>query len=76
MKYEDGTDVRVGDKVQLWEGCRGIVVCSMDTDEYSSDIHKREWSHLSSGVMIQTDKVGLFHYSVPDEDFQLIERGK
>ncbi len=35
MKYPDGSKVMVGDKVKLWQGCVGTVVCSMDDNEYS-----------------------------------------
>lgn len=74
MKYSNGTDVRVGDRVQLWEGCQGAVVCAMDTDEYSPDFPKKDWSYLKSGVMIKTDKAGLIHYVEADEDLRLIKR--
>jgi len=43
MKYANGDEIRVGDKVKVWEGCTGIVVASMDTDEYSTE-HPRELS--------------------------------
>ena len=74
MKYSDGSDERLGDRLQLWERCSGIAVCSMDTDEYSAEYPKKDWGHLQSGVMIQPDKAGLFHYIEPDEDLQLIRR--
>jgi hypothetical protein len=41
MKYLDGQDVRVGDKVKYGEDEGGLVVSSMDTDEYSDD-HPKE----------------------------------
>ena len=76
MKYPDGKEAKIGDKVQLWNGCYGVVICSMDTNEYSADYPKKEWQYLKSGVMIKTDKAGLIHYIESDEDLQLIERGK
>jgi hypothetical protein len=76
MKYSDGQQVKLGDKVQLWSGCHGVVVCSMDTDEYTAAFPKAEWSYLKSGVMIKTDKAGLIHYIEADEDMQLLERAK
>lgn len=74
MKYSNGTEVRIGDKVQLWEGCHGVVVCSMDTDQYSPEFSKKDWSYLRTGVMVKTDKAGLIHYVEADEDLQLIKR--
>jgi hypothetical protein len=46
MKYPDGQDVRLGDKVSLWAGARGVVVCSLDTQEYSAAYPAAEWSYL------------------------------
>jgi hypothetical protein len=76
MKYSDGKDVKIGDKVRLWSGCHGVVVCSIDADEYTADYPKKEWGYLKSGIVIKTDKSGLIHYIEADEDLQLIERAK
>ncbi|NUN24000.1 MAG: hypothetical protein HUU09_11135 [Candidatus Jettenia caeni] len=76
MKYLDGQEVKVGDKVQLWSGCYGVVVCSMDDDKYTPAYPKEEWDYLKSGVLIKTDKAGLIHYIKADEDLQLLERAK
>lgn len=74
MNYADGQDVKLGDRVLLWNGCQGFVVCSIDTHEYSADFPQEQWEYLASGVMIRTEKLGLVHYIEPDEDFQLVER--
>jgi hypothetical protein len=74
MKYSDSKEVKVGDKVKLWDGCYGIVVCSIDTDEYTADYPNEEWEYLKIGVMIDSDKAGLVHYPKPDEALELIER--
>jgi hypothetical protein len=74
MKYSDAQIVMVGDTVSLWNGCFGVVVCSIDTNEYTSSYRKEDWGHLKSGVMIKTEKAGLIHYIEPDEDLQLFHR--
>ena len=74
MKYADGQDVKLGDMVVLWGDCSGVVICSIDTDEYISDFPKEEWQYLTSGVIVRTKKSGLIHYIEPDEDFKLIGR--
>lgn len=74
MKYWDGQEIRVGDKLKVWDGCAGIVVASMDTNEYSAEHPKEQWSYLKVGVMIDTDQVGLVYYTEMDEDLELIER--
>jgi hypothetical protein len=70
MKYLDGQEVNVGDNVQLWSGCHGVVVCSMDSGGYTAAYTKEEWGYLKSGVLIKTDKAGLIHYIEADEDLQ------
>ena len=74
MKYSNGEEIRVGDKVQAWEDCTGVVVASMETDQYSVEYPKEQWAHLKVGVMIDTDKVGPVYYPEPDSDLELIER--
>ena len=74
MKYQDGMEVRTGDKVKLSEGHYGVVVFSIDTDEYSPEYPKKEWSYLKKGVMINSEQIGLVHYEEPDEDMVLVER--
>ncbi len=71
MKYANGQEVRLGDKVRLWSNCYGVVVCSMDAGDYSSAFPKQDWQYLTSGVIIKTEKAGLIHYIEPDEDFEL-----
>lgn len=74
MNYPDGAPVRLGDKVECWEGCHGVVVASMDTDEYSPDFPREEWGYLEMGVLIETDQAGLVHYDEPERDMKLVER--
>jgi len=74
MKYPDGQDVRLGDKAQLWAGTQGVVVCSLDTQEYSAAYSETEWGYLKSGVLILSDTAGLIHFVKPESTFQLIDR--
>lgn len=73
MKYCDGRDVRLGDKVKLGDD-EGIVVCSIDTGEYSEEHPESAWGYLWKGVMISFPKYGLIHYEEPEEDLQLLSR--
>jgi hypothetical protein len=74
MTYSDGTQAQVGDLVELWSGCNGTVVCSLDTDEYTPAFPKEEWAYLQSGILIKTEKAGLLHYIQADEDLKLLRR--
>jgi len=71
MRYPSGKDVRLGDKVNLWGGAQGVVVCSLDTREYSADYPESEWSYLKSGVLILSPQAGLIHYIEPEASLTL-----
>jgi len=74
MKYWDGQDIRVGDRVKFESGEGGIVVASMDTDEYSDEHPKSAWGYLKKGVMISFPTMGEIHFEEPPEDLELISR--
>lgn len=74
MKYWDGQEVKVGDRVKFESDEGGIVVASMDTDEYSDEHPKEQWGYLKKGVMISFPKMGEIHFVEPDEDLELISR--
>jgi hypothetical protein len=76
MKYPDGSEVRLGDLVELWEGNNGTVVCSIDTGEYSGEFPKEQWEYLGSGVLVLSDNAGLIHYKEPERTMRLLHRGK
>lgn len=74
MKYPDGQEVRLGDRIGLGDDREGVVVCSIDTDEYS-DAHTREqWAYLKKGVVIEFTSFGLIHYETAEDDLELIRR--
>lgn len=75
MKYENGDEVRKGDRVRLWQNRLGIVVCSIDTQEYDESWTEEDWGYLGSGVVIKTDAGDVLHYTEADEDIELLVRG-
>ncbi|MHC1727309.1 MAG: hypothetical protein AB9866_15105 [Syntrophobacteraceae bacterium] len=74
MKYPDGKEVRVGDKVMLWEGCYGVVVASIDNGQYTPGYPEAEWDYLKAGILVDSDKAGLIHYLEPEKSLKLLER--
>ena len=74
MKYPDGQDVKLGDIVGLGKDRQGVVVCSIDTGEYSDACPEVEWSYLNEGVLIKFPSYGLIHYKQPEPDLRLIKR--
>jgi hypothetical protein len=75
VKYHSGEKIRLWDRVKMWEGCTGIVVFSIDSDEYSHAFPKEHWSYLERGVMFATSRAGLVHSSECDKSMELIKRG-
>jgi hypothetical protein len=74
MKYYDGQEVKLGDKVKLGQDDNGVVVCSIDADEYTERYPKASWSYLKKGIMVEFPSWGLIHHEEPEEDLKLIAR--
>lgn len=74
MKYSDGQEIFIGDRV-IADKSEGIVVCVIDTDQFSDD-YPKGWSYLETGVLIETKAMGLVHYPKADEDIILVKRSK
>jgi hypothetical protein len=74
MKYTDGNDVQIGDRV-IADESEGVVVTVLDTKQFSDD-YPEGWTDEKTGVFIETKRWGLIHYLAPDDDVKLIEREK
>jgi hypothetical protein len=75
VKYLTGEKVMIWDRVHAWHGCRGIVVFSIDADQFSDRFPKARWGYLERGGMIDTEDAGLVRIVEPDEDLLLVARG-
>jgi hypothetical protein len=52
----------------------GLVVFSIDTDEYSLEFPKEDWEHLGRGIMVQTENAGLIYIEkLDDESIEIVE---
>jgi hypothetical protein len=74
MNHITGEEVRLGDRVKLGSDAGGIVVCSIDTDEYTMGYTEADWSHLEHGVLIDFPSYGLIHYEQADPSLEFIGR--
>lgn len=74
MKYRNGQEARVGDRIRVGGDSTGVVVCSIDSDEYTPEFPREQWSYLGNGVMIRFANYGLVHYTDPDEDLDFVGR--
>lgn len=75
MRYRDGSEARVGDRVAIDGGHRGRIVACLDRGEYARDYAAADWNYLQRGLLIETEFGGLVHY--PDagvEGFELLRR--
>ena len=75
MRDIHGKLIRVGDRLKVGGNWTiGVVVCSMDTGEYSPAHPKSAWEYLGQGIMVDTEKAGLIHYAENDDELEIIDR--
>lgn len=74
MLYPSGEEAHIGDKVRLGESERGVVVCSLDTNEFSQKYPRWEWLELKRGILVEFANLGLVHYVEPEESLVLVSR--
>jgi hypothetical protein len=74
MKYVDGNEVYLGDKV-IADDSDGVVVVVLDTKQFSDD-YREGWDNEEKGAFVETKKWGLIHYPEFDEDVTLVQRAE
>jgi len=75
MRYTDGNEAMAGDVVAIDTQYRGVVVASIDRDDYLPGYE--HWAYLLRGIMVNTDFGGLVHYTPEATDeISLITREK
>jgi len=76
MRYADGNEARLGDKIAIDEKYRGVVVADIDGGEFS-ERYASGWAYLKTGILVDTDFGGLVHYpDAESEHMVLLERAK
>ncbi|MBV9634364.1 MAG: hypothetical protein JO163_10205 [Methylobacteriaceae bacterium] len=74
MKYADGQKVTVGDEVSLGGGWDGVVVASIDDDEYTGTDPKEVWSYLEKGIVVKSRQAGYIYFPELDTELALLSR--
>lgn len=74
MKYSDGTNVVVGDIVELWDGLTGKVLCNLDEQRAIQGFEISDWLYLEKGIIVETDKAGLVHYEKQEGTIRLMSK--
>ena len=69
-----GKLIGLGDHVAIGGGINGVVVFSIDTDEFSAEFPKDDWSYLGRGIMVKTKRAGLVHLDVSDEVIEIVTK--
>jgi len=65
QRYEDSTEIHVGDRVH-YNAQAGTVVYVIDHDEYSPTFPAEAYAHLGTGLMICFDNGALLHLERAD----------
>jgi hypothetical protein len=73
MIDRNGRLIRVRDRVTMGSGMTGVVVFSIDTDEFSEAFPREQWHYLGRGIMVRSEQAGLVHLSGGDDDIEVIE---
>jgi hypothetical protein len=73
MKYADGKQASLGDRVKLWHDFFGTIVCSIDDEQYAAEFSREHWAYKGRGVVVKADDGRLFYYDEADEDFELLQ---
>jgi hypothetical protein len=73
QRYEDGTEIHVGDEV-AYNGQRGKIVIVVDRDEYAPTFPKSEWSLSDepTGFMIEFTNGARAFMDSSDEHLEVI----
>lgn len=74
MRYLNGEEAHLGDKVALGNSAEGEIVCSIDTEEFSPEYPKADWQYLNRGILVNFSKFGLIHYQDPEPGLHFVQR--
>lgn len=67
-KYQDGTEIHVGERV-FYHGQAGRIVFVADHGEYTPEYPEEEWRNIKTGFMILCDNGARLLLDSPDEFF-------
>ena len=65
--------IRLGDHLTIAGGLKGVVVFSIDTDEFTAEFPKADWDYLGRGVLVQTEQAGLVHLIESDDGTEIVD---
>ena len=55
MRYLSGEEICAGDDVNADKN-RGVVVCVIDTKQFTGEYSSEDWSYLEKGCLVETEK--------------------
>ena len=73
LHYLSGEEITIGDQVSFGDS-KGVIVFVIPSSQYSIRYTEKEWSYLKEGFGVETEKYGVIHQVVPDEDLILMKQ--
>ena len=76
LQYTSGEPILAGDidTCAPDSGWPSRVVVQIETGDAVEGYTPENWSYLKVGFMVETEAVGIIHYEMADEDFELVRR--
>ncbi|MEO8308856.1 MAG: hypothetical protein ABI616_12535 [Pseudomonadota bacterium] len=74
MKYADGRELRVGDRVKVGAVDGGVVVASIDTGQFTDAQARTQWRFLKKGAVVMLPAAGLVYRKDLGSDIRLMQR--
>lgn len=65
MDYEDGTPVKIADRILMRSGGQGKVVINFETQEFLPPFEQKDWVDYQTGVMLEMENGALIKYDEP-----------
>jgi len=62
MKYDDGAEMRLGDRVRIKNGESGLIVAVVGTQQFALGYPKDTWSNLTGGVLVRMESGALVNF--------------
>ena len=74
MKYSDGHDILLGDRVCLGGEMTGTVVACIEEKKFGPGFLGEQWGYLIKGILVNSEQAGIIYYEEPSVDLVLIKR--
>ena len=74
MKYSNGEEIKLGDRVKLGDDNNGLIIGLLGDKIGLDDDFIGQWGHLEKGFIAKFPQYGLIHYEKAEADLELVSR--